>query len=191
MSIDSFRIANNTDAEAIAELINWAYRPESGASGWTHESDLVAGNRTSTAQIVEIISRRDSVILVGLNNEEIVACAHVEKDGNSSHIGMLAVNPILQGGGAGKQMLAHVEKYANVVFGSEKFVMVVVSARTELVSFYLRRGYLNTGPVMDYPLSAGAGIPKTPDLKIKVLEKRPNIAVKRDCAKARSPLAQR
>ncbi len=171
MSIDSFRTANNTDAEAIAEVVNRAYRPESGAAGWTHESDLVAGNRTSAAQIVETILRRDSVILVGLNNEKIVACAHVEKDGNSSHIGMLAVNPILQGVGAGKQMLAHAEKYASVVFGSKKFVMVVVSARAELISFYLRRGYQNTGSVMDYPLSAETGTPKTPDLTIEVLEK--------------------
>ena len=188
MSIDSFRTANNADAETIAELVNRAYRPESGATGWTHESDLVAGNRTNAAQIVGTILSRDSVILVGLNNEEIVACAHVQKDGNCSHIGMLAVNPILQKVGAGKQMLAHAEKYASAVFGSEKFVMVVVSARIELVSFYLRRGYHKTGSVMGYPLSAGAGTPKTPDLKIEVLEKRSNIAVKRDAPKTARPL---
>jgi hypothetical protein len=67
----------------------------------------VADSRTSAAQILEALSRHRSVILVGLNNEAIVACAHIEKDGNSSNIGMLAVNPILQG--AGKLMLAEAE----------------------------------------------------------------------------------
>ena len=174
MSIDSFRTANNAEVEAIATLVNGAYRPESGVIGWTHESDLVAGSRTSAAQILETLSRHHSVILVGLNNEAIVACAHVEKNGNSSHIGMLAVNPIFQGAGVGKLMLAEAEKYASSVFGSEKFVMVVVSERTELISFYLRRGYQKTGLVLDYPISAGVGIPKNPEMKIEALEKRLN-----------------
>ena len=180
MNIDSFRLANTTDAEAIAVLVNGAYRPESAITGWTDESDLVAGSRTSATQIHEIISRRDSVILVGLDNEEIVACTHVEKNGNSSHIGMLAVTPTWQGAGVGKQMLAEAEKYAISVFGSERFVMVVISERTELISFYLRRSYQKTGVVLDYPLLAGAGIPKNPKLKIEVLEKWPNIVIERD-----------
>ncbi len=179
MSIDSFRAANHAEAEAIAALVNGAYRPESGITGWTHESDLVAGNRTSAAQILEALSRHHSVILIGLNHGAIVACAHVEKDGNSSYIGMLAVNPILQGAGAGKLMLAEAEKYASSVFGSDKFVMVVVSERIELVSFYLRRGYQKTGLVLDYPISAGAGIPKNPEMKIEILEKRPNSLTER------------
>ena len=33
---------------------------------------------------------------------------------------------------------------------------------------------------MDYPLSAGAGVPKQTGLKIEILEKRPDITVKRD-----------
>ncbi len=43
-----------------------------------------------------------------------------------------------------------------------------------LISFYLRRGYLQTGFVMDYPLSAGAGTPKQAELKVEVLEKISN-----------------
>lgn len=180
MSIDSFRTTNNAEAGSIAALVNGAYRPQSGVTGWTHESDLVADSRTSAAQILETLSRHHSVVLVGLNNEAIVACAHVEEDGNSCHIGMLAVNPILQGAGAGKLMLAEAEKYASTVFGSEKFIMVVVSERTELVSFYLRRGYQKTGLVLDYPISAGVGIPKNPEMKVEMLEKRPSSVTKRE-----------
>ena len=189
--MDTFRTANKSDAEAIAQLVNKAYRPETGAVGWTHESDLVSGNRTSVVQVAEVLSKPDSVILVGLKGSEIVACVHVEKDGSYCHIGMLAVNPKLQGAGAGKQMLAHAERYANENFGSEKFIMVVVSSRSELIAFYLRRGYRRTGTVQGYPLSAGVGTPKLSNLKTEVFEKRSNPAFERDCAKARRPLLLR
>jgi len=178
MNIDTFRIASNLDSEAIVKLVNTAYRPGSESLGWTHESDFVSGNRTSTSQIAEILSKPDSVILVGIKDAQIVTCVHVEKDNSNSYIGMLAVNPISQGAGAGKQMLAYAENYAVRVFGSEKLVMVVVSVRTELISFYMRRGYQKTGVVMDYPLSVGAGVPKSADLKIEILEKLSNIVIK-------------
>ena len=85
---------------------------------------------------------------------------------------MLAVNPVLQGVGAGKQMLALAEKYICENFGSEKYIMFVASSRSELSSFYMRRGYQKTGNIMDYPLSADFGTPLHPDLKIEVMEKR-------------------
>lgn len=52
MSIDIFRAAKKLDAEAIVNLVNMAYRPESGAYGWTHESDFVSGSRTNVDQLV-------------------------------------------------------------------------------------------------------------------------------------------
>ena len=50
--------------------------------------------------------------------------------------------------------------------------MVVLSAREELIGFYLRRGYRRTGEVMDYPIEAGVGMPLYSELSIEVLEKR-------------------
>lgn len=187
MSIDTFRTASKSDSEAIAQLVNKAFRPETGTAGWTHESDLVSGNRTSVGQVAEVMSKPDSVILVGLKGSEIVACVHVEKDGSNSHIGMLAVNPKLQGAGAGKQMLAHAERYANESFNSEKFIMAVVSSRSELIAFYLRHGYQKTGAIQDYPLSAGGGTPKFSDLKTEALEKRSNPAFDRNRLEAACP----
>lgn len=149
-----------------------AYRPKSGAAGWTHESDLVSGSRTSISQVTGMISKPDSVILLGMQGVEAVACIHIEKDGTHSHIGMFAVNPILQGAGVGKQMLAYAEQYAYESFGSDKLLMVVVSSRNELIAFYQRRGYQKTGSIMDYPLTAGAGIPRHTGLKVEILEKR-------------------
>lgn len=172
MSIDLFRIANPLDSEDIARLVNKAYRPAFGVSGWTHEADLVSGSRTSASQVTETLLKPNSIILVGIKDAAIVACVHIEKHGKESHIGMLAVNPELQGAGAGKQMLSEAESYANEVFAPEKFSMVVVSFRRELIAFYLRRGYQQTGVLMDYPLSQGVGTPKIPGLKLEVLQKQ-------------------
>lgn len=141
MNIDTCRTADSPDIHAIVQLVNRAYRPEVDVSGWTHEADLVSGNRINADQVSALLAKRDSVVLVGVKNSEMVACIHIEKNGNHSHIGLLAVNPMLQGTGVGKQMLAHAEKYAREEFGSVRFIMVVVSSRPELIAFYLRRGY--------------------------------------------------
>ena len=178
MSIDTFRTANKIDAEAITQLVNQAYRPALGSAGWTHESDLVSGSRISAGQVTDMLSKPDSIILVGLKDSKIIACVHIEKVESNCHIGMLAVFPNRQGAGDGSQMLAYAENYANELFGAEKFVMVVVSLRSELIAFYLRRGYQKTGSVMDYPLSANAGTPKYANLKVEVLEKHFNVAIK-------------
>ena len=133
-----------------------------------HESELVDGSRISEHQVIELA---DSIIVMGLDGADIVACVHVKKDGSSSYIGMLAVNPLLQSAGVGKHILAYAEDYARVAFGAQKFMMVVLSARTELIAFYFRRGYQRVGSVMDYPVSAGVGLPKVSNLTIEVLEK--------------------
>lgn len=171
MGIDTFRIARKSDADAIAELVNAAYRPEAGTEGWTHEAHLVAGKRTQIGHITQLLARPDSVILVGLKDLQIVTCAHVEKEAASCRIGMLAVNPQRQGLGLGKQMLAHAEKYAHSVFNSEKFILQVLSARSELIAYYQRRGYLPTGEVHVYPHTHEAGTPIVADLHIEILEK--------------------
>jgi len=180
MNVDILRAANASDAQAIADLVNRAYRPEPGAAGWTDESHLLSGERISAIQVGEVVARRDSIILLGLKDSAIVACVHVEKAGGNSQIGMLAVHPRLQGAGIGKLMLAQAERHAIENFGAKKFLLRVVTGRPDLVAYYQRRGYQPTGLAIDFPLAGGVGIPKVPDLKIAVLEKYSNIAVTQD-----------
>ncbi|WP_410209131.1 GNAT family N-acetyltransferase [Aquirhabdus sp.] len=171
MKLDKIRIATLTDALEISTLVNAAYRPKSDQAGWTHESDLVSGSRTSYEQIIEIIEKNDSIVLVGIYNTKIYACVHIEKADHHCYIGMLAVAPTSQDSGLGKEILNHAEQFAIDYFSAEKFVMIVLSARHELLSFYLRRGYQKTGTSMDYPLSAGVGLPRQNNLRIEILEK--------------------
>jgi len=186
MSIDTFRTANASDAQSIAALVNSAYRPEPGAAGWTDEGHLLSGERISAIQVGEVVARRDSIILLGLKDSAIVACVHVEKQGDNSQIGMLAVQPKLQNAGIGKQMLAHAESHAIENFGAKKLLLRVVTGRPDLVAYYQRRGYQPTGCAIDFPLAGGVGIPKVPDLKIEVLEKYSNSAVPQDAPQAAS-----
>jgi ribosomal protein S18 acetylase RimI-like enzyme len=171
MKIDTFRHAVATDVGDVASLVNLAYRPSAGAAGWTHESDLVSGERVDAAKVAAMLDRQQSALLLGFADARLVACVHVEKEGGSSYIGMLAVDPALQTAGAGKCMLARAEEFARSAFGAVSTRMVVVSARPELLAFYQRRGYRKTGAASAYPLAAGFGVPMREGLMTEVLEK--------------------
>lgn len=174
-----FRAAILDDAGAIARLVNAAYRPAegegagngAGKGGWTHESGLVRGNRTSPDQVENLIAT--SFVLVGSIEATVVACAHIALEGDAAHIGMLAVAPVLQGTGIGKLLLAQAEAHASTTLNADKLVLIVVSARTDLIDFYLRRGYQRTGARLEYPVDAGVGSPIHGQLDLEVLEKSP------------------
>lgn len=162
----SVRSAALTDTDAIVSLVNIAYRPSAGQRGWTHEADLVDGYRIEHMQMTELLASTDSVILVGDIDSRLIACVHVQRIGLSSYIGMLAVHPEFQGHGIGSEMLNHAESYALSYFQSKRAVMTVITRRTELISFYLDRGYQPTGEYEPYPVSAGVGAPKVTDLNL-------------------------
>ncbi len=111
------------------------------------------------------------MVLLAMKHEDIVACALIEKVGDCGHIGMLAVRPDLQASGLGKRMLAEAENYAVNHFAAKRLRVDVVSARPELLDFYLRRGYRRTGLAVEYPSDLGVGIPKRNDLRVEALEK--------------------
>ncbi|KPK56314.1 MAG: GCN5 family acetyltransferase [Thiotrichales bacterium SG8_50] len=157
--------------EQVAEicvLVNSAYR---GETGWTRESDIVDGDRTTPAEIASIMLDPDAHLLVAVEDDELVACIAIERIEEAAYIGLFAVQPELQGAGLGKAVLAQAEKFSSEVLGAGKYVMVVVSQRPELISYYERRGYVRTGRVEDYPLHLNVGVPKVAGLTIEYLEK--------------------
>lgn len=169
-----YKVATIEDAHAIASLVNRAYRPTDGVKGWTHESELVSGERANVEQVRSLF-RDNSYLLVAVENENIVACVHIEIIALSAHIGLLATNPDLQGLGYGKLMLSYAEKFASKNYFVSKYEMKVLLARKELLAFYIRRGYITTGSTYEYPISDGVGSPKVTNLQVGVLEKMANI----------------
>ncbi len=166
------RKAELTDAEEVTKLVNRAYRPGAGSEGWTHESALVSGDRIDQGKVATAI--QSGTVLVGNNERGLVGCVQVEVNDRVAHIGMLAVDPSLQTSGIGKLLLARAEELAVQKFNAEVGVLVVIAARTELVEFYLRRGYTRTGEWSQYPVESGVGTPVKEAMLLTKLRKRFN-----------------
>ncbi|MBM5573171.1 GNAT family N-acetyltransferase [Deefgea sp. CFH1-16] len=182
------RIACEADAKEITALVNRAYRPSPQDAGWTHEADLVAGERTSPEQLLSLFHEQSTILLLCLG-PKIVACVHVQGGQSGAYIGMLTTNPTMQGRGLGKQMLLHAEAYATEHFEASIFKMSVLSSRPELLAFYERRGYVPTGEIEEYPLSAGVGQPIVAGIHVLSLAKTAaNPLFHRICAKNRACL---
>jgi len=163
-------VACEADAKEIAALVNKAYRPTSQYAGWTHEANLIAGERTSTEQVRSLLHLQSTILLLRLG-QEIVACVHVQNSQSGAYIGMLATNPAMQAQGLGKQMLRHAEAYAIDHYDVSVLKISVLTSRPELLAFYERRGYVLTGQVEEYPVSAGVGQPRIAGIQLLSLEK--------------------
>lgn len=172
MKIDEYRMATANNAPELVDLINNSYRPIDSVAGWTHESGLIEGQRINHQQLIDLLERDGSTILLGLSKDEIVACVNINEEAGVIYLAMLTVNPSYQNFGFGKEMLQLAEEYAKNQYESSVFNLFVISERKELYDFYLRRGYQSTGITSDYPANAGAGIPKIAGLKLVLLTKQ-------------------
>lgn len=167
-----FRPATPDDVDVIVALVESAYRGESGRRGWTTESHLLDGQRIDRQGVGEVIAKPHSRVLLGLRGAQIVACVHIEKQGDACYFGMFAVIPELQGGGSGKQMMHEAERIARDEYFCARMEMTVISVREDLIAWYERRGYRRTGVFKPFPYGDERyGIPKRDDLRFEVLEK--------------------
>ncbi len=170
-----FHKAELVDAEAIAKLINSAYRGETSRKGWTTEADILDGLRTTTTEIGKTIKNEKTFILIGVLNDEIIAticCAWQElafKD--TVHFGMIAVKPSLQNKGYGKSLIQAAEAICLREWRVVGFHMSVISIRHELIAFYERLGYKRTGAFADFPVKSDLWQPKIEGLNLQYLAK--------------------
>lgn len=164
------RKAVSGDAEAITKLVNRSYRPASGIKGWTHESALVKGDRTNIKTMTAAL--QNTTVLIGVNEDSvIVGCVQIEAHGRQAHIGMLAVDPAQQSSGMGKLLLEGAEKFAVRSIQAEEAILTVIAARTELIDYYLRRGYTRTDERLQYPIESGVGMPSEAAMDLIILKK--------------------
>lgn len=160
--------ADNNQAQAICDLVNLTYR---GETGWTRETHIIGGDRTSRKEVETAMSRPDAHFFVVNQPHRLAGCIYVVKERVHAYIGFFSVHPCLQGKGLGTHMLAQAEAFVLKNMGLNKFVMFVISQRPELIAFYQRRGYLRTGRIEAYPLHLDIGVPKISGLTIEYLEK--------------------
>jgi ribosomal protein S18 acetylase RimI-like enzyme len=162
-----FRAAARDDVDAVVDLVESAYRGETSRAGWTSEADLLDGQRTDAEEV--LASLPDLVLAV--QDDELVGCCALVPKGDHAYFGMFAVRPGLQGGGIGAQLIAEAERRA-AAQGLSYVEMTVLDVRTELIAFYLRRGYVDTGETQPFPYGDERfGRPRSDDLRFTVLRK--------------------
>jgi GNAT superfamily N-acetyltransferase len=168
----TFRPALHGDIPTLLTLVESAYRGDASRKGWTTEADLLDGQRIDPAGMAEIIAKAGSRVIVFERGGKILACCHIEKQGNACYFGMFAVDPMLQGGGVGKLAMIEAERAARDDFGCNEMQMTVISIRDDLVAWYERRGYRRSGIYKPFPYGDERfGIPKRDDLRFELLTK--------------------
>lgn len=173
----TFRAATRADISRAHSLIEGGYRGDSARRGWTHEADLLGGQRTDHEALAQIIADPKQTLLLAVSGDELAGCVLVVDKGmrdgaRIAYLGMLTVDPPLQGVGLGRRLISEAERYARQRIGADVMEMTVIRQRRELIDWYLRRGYVLTGREEPFPLDDPRfGVPKNRDLAFVVLAK--------------------
>lgn len=163
----SFRKATEKDIPELDRFINSAYRGESARAGWTNESDLVDGLRTTPTALKAIISQSQEEFLLAYSQNELVASVYLRNEERSLFFGMIAVMPSKQGQGIGSKVLMEIDRIARER-GKGSVRMDVIHLRAELIAYYVRKGFSLTGASEEFPAEYPA---KVPGLKLVEMKK--------------------
>lgn len=168
------RAARPEDGPEIIQLVNSVYRGRTGRQ-WTSEAHLVRGPRLDAAMYGDALRRPRSVILLlgGSDPDRIVGCVHLEADGETCELGMLSVRADVQQSGYGRILLERAEAWARDRWRIGVMTLHVITARTELLEWYRRRGYAPTGERLPFGGDAASrSEPIAGPLEFEVLTKR-------------------
>ena len=80
------------------------------------------------------------LFLIGTIDDKLVAVAMGGYEGHRGVVNYLAVEPDLQGGGYGKQLMVYLEKKLTAR-GCPKINLLIRSSNTEVIKFYAAIGY--------------------------------------------------
>jgi ribosomal protein S18 acetylase RimI-like enzyme len=172
----TYRVATLLDCESLSLLVNSSYRGESSCQGWTTEDSLVGGPRIDVQMLADIINDNTNIILVffDLTDKILVGCTHLQLKSaiKAAYLGMLTVRPNLQAKEYGKFIMSVAENYAVNNWNVEYMEMTVIIFREELIAYYKRRGYVDTGRREPFPIDyIKFVIPKKANLEFCVLKK--------------------
>ena len=165
-----FRFATTADAAEVHALIERAYRGSVAATGWTNETELLEGPRSTLAEVASIIADSESRFVLATANGALVASALIRKYRDGAYFGMFAVDPTLQQAGIGKMHIARCEADARSLWHAKFLRLTVISLRDELIGWYERRGFVRTGEHEPFPFDEAPGALRT-DFDLVVLQK--------------------
>lgn len=168
-----FSIASHEEVSEITKLVNSVYRGETSREGWTTEADLLDGQRADDSMIYQMMQNQNGLFLIAQNKEaKLLGSVYLENKKDHAYLGMLAVSALHQNQRIGAQLLGEAEKLVFEKWKLSEMRMTVITIREELISYYLRRGYLRTGLVEDFPQDEKFGIVKGQKLYLETLSKK-------------------
>jgi GNAT superfamily N-acetyltransferase len=165
--------ATEADLPAIVELMNFAYRGTGANASWNTEVVYIEGDRTRLALLqTDLAAHPKAFLLMTRSDEGTQGCVWLEpKSADVWYLGSLSVDPRLQKGGLGREILAAAERWA-IDRGAKTVQMEVVNVRDTLIAWYERRGYRLTGETRPFPYGdTRFGKPRRDDLSFVILEK--------------------
>ena len=155
-------VAVNGDIPELVDLINSAYRGNPSRKGWTTEADLIEGDlRIDEETLKQLMNLPAAVVLKYVENSRIEGSVYLEKKANELYLGMLSVNPTKQASGIGKKLLLAAEQHA-FKNNCDVITMQVISERKELIDWYKKYGFRDTGQLTAFVPDGKFGIPKHP-----------------------------
>jgi ribosomal protein S18 acetylase RimI-like enzyme len=165
--------AKPSDISALHRLIEAAYRGDSARRGWTHEADLLDGQRTDVEAIAGMLADPAQHLLLHRSDGELDGCIALSEKGDGRvYLGLVTVDPGRQGSGVGGGLLAAAEAFAARGLQALRAEITVIWQREELIAWYERRGYRRTGERRPFPYDDPRfGLPRRGDLEFVVLEK--------------------
>jgi len=168
-------VARESELEAIAALVNSAFRGDSSRAGWTTEADMVGGQRTDAQLLRADLAERPGAVLLAMRGDldgALLGSVWLEPRGTDTwYLGMFTIRPDLQSRQLGRTLLNEAEAFA-AARGARRMRMTVITVREELIAWYERRGYARTGELVPFPYADERfGLPLRDDLEFAVLEK--------------------
>jgi GNAT superfamily N-acetyltransferase len=139
------RTSSSGDIEELVRVINAAFVVERMAFD---------GDRVDAEKVRAYMDK--GTFLIAEDESGSLGCVYIELRGERGYLGLLSVKSTRQGSGLGSRVVAAAEDFARSK-GARAMDLRVISPRAELLPFYRRLGYEETGTA-----------PFPPDLVTKV-----------------------
>ena len=129
----STRTAQDSDADAVARLVNTAFLVE---------QFFIERDRTNPTEVRELMKK--GKFLLAEEGPDLVGCLYTKVNGERGYFGMLSIETARQGTGIGHRLVNEVEAQFRAA-GCKFCDLKIVDVRTELLELYQRWGYAQTG----------------------------------------------
>ena len=151
-----FRAATPDDAVQVQQFVEAAFRAEDARPNWTADMGLGRVFKRPLEDVQAAIAHPDDnaiVLATDARTGALVGTVQVARraDGAVGRIAFLSVDPGCQNAGLGRRVLAAGEDFCRRTWGASKMSLSALSPRRELIGWYTRRGYRETGERVPFP----------------------------------------